>query len=55
MFMKSIINVNELAEYLQVSKDTIYTLVRENQIPYKRIRRRIIFHSEVIEEWLRNK
>ncbi|WP_327194794.1 helix-turn-helix domain-containing protein [Paenibacillus alvei] len=46
-------SVSEVAEYLNVSTDSIYTMVREKQIPHVRIRRRIIFSIEVIEEWLR--
>ncbi|MCY9578723.1 helix-turn-helix domain-containing protein [Paenibacillus alvei] len=51
--MKKICSVSEVAEYLNVSTDSIYTMVREKQIPHVRIRRRIIFSIEVIEEWLR--
>jgi len=45
--------VNELSEQIGVSTDSIYAMVRENQIPYIRIRRRILFHKEMIEKWLR--
>lgn len=50
---KMIITVNDLSLYLGVSTDSIYTMVRENQIPYIRLRRRILFHREIIERWLR--
>ncbi|MFC4808795.1 helix-turn-helix domain-containing protein [Paenibacillus sp. GCM10023250] len=53
--MKQIITVNELASYLQVSTDSIYAMVRENQIPHIRVRRRILFSMDMIEEWMRSK
>ncbi len=53
--MKQIITVNELASYLQVSTDSIYAMVREKQIPHIRVRRRILFSMDMIEEWMRSK
>ncbi|RNB92493.1 DNA-binding protein [Brevibacillus fluminis] len=50
--MKIMITVNELSEQIGVSTDSIYAMVRENQIPHVRIRRRILFHKETIERWL---
>lgn len=52
--MKQIITVNELASYLQVSTDSIYAMVREKQIPHIRVRRRILFSMDMIEEWMRS-
>ncbi|WP_328804066.1 helix-turn-helix domain-containing protein [Paenibacillus glycinis] len=46
--------VRELSELLGVSLDSIYSMVKENQIPHVRIRRRILFHREIIENWLRS-
>ncbi|WP_449603631.1 helix-turn-helix domain-containing protein [Paenibacillus sp. Marseille-Q9583] len=51
--MKKTSTVNEIAQYLNVSTDSIYTMVREKQIPHVRIRRRIIFLDEVVEQWLK--
>lgn len=53
--MKQIITVNELASYLQVSTDSIYAMVRENQIPHIRVRRKFLFSMDMIEEWMRSK
>lgn len=46
------LTVNEVAELLGVSVTTIYVMAREKQIPHKKIRGRIIFHRETIENWL---
>ncbi|MEC0269697.1 helix-turn-helix domain-containing protein [Paenibacillus anseongense] len=50
---KSILSVLELSDYLGVSTDCVYTMVREKQIPHVRIRRRILFHRHEIDLWIR--
>ncbi|WP_338749858.1 helix-turn-helix domain-containing protein [Bacillus sp. FJAT-52991] len=45
--------VQETAEYLGVHTDTIYTMVREKEIPHFRIRRRIFFTTAAIDNWIR--
>lgn len=49
---KITLNVKEVAELIGVSTTTIYAMVRENQIPYMRVRSSIIFHRGTIETWL---
>ncbi|MFJ7839884.1 helix-turn-helix domain-containing protein [Lysinibacillus sphaericus] len=49
---KITLSVNEVAELIGVSAATIYTMVRLNEIPCKKIRGRIIFHRETIDKWL---
>lgn len=51
---RTTLTVSETADHLGVSVDTIYTMVREKQIPHVRVRRRIFFRVEAIEEWMRN-
>lgn len=50
---KITLSVIEVAELIGVSHTCIYTMVREGQIPFKRVRGRILFHREVVESWLR--
>ncbi|MFD2924205.1 helix-turn-helix domain-containing protein [Halobacillus naozhouensis] len=45
--------VNDAAEYLGVCTDTIYTMVKQKQIPHFRLRRRILFSQETIDAWIR--
>ncbi|TQR27213.1 DNA-binding protein [Lysinibacillus sphaericus] len=45
-------SVDELAEELQISNTTIYTMVCQNEIPHKKVRGRILFHRQTIENWL---
>lgn len=49
---KAFFSVMELSDYLGVSTDSIYTMVRENQIPHVRVRRRILFHKHAIDSWI---
>ncbi|ETT53907.1 hypothetical protein BSK66_12535 [Paenibacillus odorifer] len=50
--MKAVFSVTELSDYLGVSTDCIYTMVRENQIPFLRVRRRILFYRDSINSWI---
>ncbi|MGF2617770.1 helix-turn-helix domain-containing protein [Rossellomorea vietnamensis] len=47
------LTVKEVSEYLGVHSDTIYTMVREKQIPHFKVRRRILFTTESIDAWIR--
>lgn len=49
--MKKTLTVLEVAEYLGVHQDTIYTMVRKDEIPHFRVRRRILFDIESIDNW----
>ena len=46
--------VKEVAEYLGVSVDSIYKMVRERQIPHFRVRRTILFSKKAIDEWIKH-
>lgn len=50
---KITLSVIEVAELIGVSHTCIYMMVREGQIPFKRVRGRILFHREVVDFWLR--
>lgn len=49
---RSTLTVKEVASYLGVSVDTIYTLVRENKIVHFRIGSRILFKKNAIDDWI---
>lgn len=42
----------EIAQYLGVSQDLIFKMVREKTIPHFRIGRRILFRVESIDKWI---
>jgi excisionase family DNA binding protein len=50
---RNTLTVQEVAEYLGVHPDTIYTMVRKKEIPHFRLRRRILFSLETINSWIR--
>lgn len=47
-------NVTEVADMLGVSVDVVYDLVRANQLPHKRLGRRIIVPASSFSDWLDN-
>jgi len=49
---KNTLDVAEVAALLGVSHTTIYKLVREQQIPHFRVRSRIFFRLDSINEWI---
>lgn len=49
---KNTLTVQETADYLGVSRDTIYNMVRTKEIPHFRIRRRIFFSRDTIDKWI---
>jgi len=44
--------VKEMAKKIDVSTATVYSMVRDNQIPHVRVRSKIIFHAPTINAWL---
>jgi excisionase family DNA binding protein len=44
--------VPEIAAYLKVSQSTVRSLVREDEIPYVRVRGRVLFFIPKIREWV---
>lgn len=50
--MRATLTVREAAERLGVHPDTIYAMVQQRQIPHVRVRRRILFRAETLEQWM---
>lgn len=48
---KITLDVKELTELLGISSATVYAMVREGQIPHFKLRGKILFHRQVIEDW----
>jgi len=48
------LNVTQAAEYLDLSKQTIYTLACRRKIPYHKRGKRLYFEKETLAEWVRN-
>lgn len=41
----------EVSQMLGVSRATIYTMVREDEIPHFKVRGKILFNCDVISAW----
>jgi len=52
---KQILNIKELAEYLNCSVSCIRKLKDENKIPYFRVASKILFDRLTIENWIMEK
>ncbi|MBI1368227.1 MAG: helix-turn-helix domain-containing protein [Planctomycetes bacterium] len=48
-----IMTMDELAEYLKISKSTLYKLAVENKLPGTKIGKRWRFHKDAIDEWVK--
>jgi len=49
---KMTMSVEEVSVLMGVGKTTIYSMVRQNEIPHKKVRGKILFHRPTIENWL---
>jgi excisionase family DNA binding protein len=47
-----ILDVDEAAALLKVSKKTIYTRVKNNTIPHARLGRKLLFHRQTLTQWV---
>ena len=48
-----VITADEVAQLLGVDRKTIYAAARRNEIPHRRLGRRLLFERESIVHWLR--
>lgn len=48
----AVMTIDELADYLKLSKSTLYHLVRRGEVPGTKIGRHWRFKLEVIDRWL---
>ncbi len=48
------ITTDEVVDLTRLSKATIYKLAAQGEIPVRRLRRRLLFPSDEIEEWIEN-
>ena len=47
-----VLTATQVAELLGVNRKTIYEAARNNQIPHRRLGRRLIFERGCVLEWL---
>lgn len=49
---RTTMTVNDVAGYIGLSDEFVYQLVRQKQIPFLRVGRRILFKKVSIDNWL---
>ena len=47
-----IMNINEVAEYLQLSTKSIYRLIKSGELPAKKVLNKWRFSRERVKEWI---
>ena len=53
VYMEPLMTIDEVAAYMQVSRFTVYRLVKERLIPGTKIGRQWRFQKEDIDQWVR--
>ena len=49
---REIITVVQVADYLQISKKSVYNLVKEGKLPASKVVNRLRFSKEVVDQFL---
>jgi excisionase family DNA binding protein len=50
--MKKYLNLDELSDYIKLSKSSIYKLTMGNRIPFIKTGKKLLFKQEAIDQWL---
>lgn len=50
-----VMTIDDLAEYLQVSKSSLYKLAQEGRVPGQKVGRHWRFSKEAVDAWLKAK
>jgi len=49
-----VMSIGELAEYLKISRSTLYKQLQEGRLPGQKIGKRWRFHRAAIDRWLQS-
>jgi excisionase family DNA binding protein len=49
----AVLTIDDLAEYLKISKSTLYKLAQEEAVPGQKVGRHWRFHPDAVDQWLR--
>jgi excisionase family DNA binding protein len=47
--------ISDLAEYLQVSKSSLYKLVQQGKVPGQKVGKHWRFHKDAVDSWLKHR
>jgi len=48
-----VMSIDDLAQYLKISRSTLYKIAQEGGLPGQKVGRRWRFHKSAIDDWLR--
>lgn len=48
----TVLTIDDLAEYLKISKSTLYKLAQEGALPGQKVGRHWRFHRDAVDQWL---
>lgn len=51
---RQFMNIEQVCDYIQLSKSFVYKKVANNEIPYHKIRKRTVFDIDEINMWVRS-
>lgn len=51
---REIMTVVQVADYLQISKKSVYNLVKEGKLPASKVLNRLRFSKEIVDQFLAN-
>jgi len=51
--LRRFLTVREAAELLRLAPKTLYSLVSQHRIPFRRAGRRLIFEAQELDDWTR--
>ena len=51
--METLMTLEELAEYLRLSKDTVYRMAQTGKIPASKVGAQWRFRKDEVDEWLK--
>ena len=49
-----VLTIEELSDYLKISRSTLYKLAQEGRVPCQKVGRHWRFRKEAIDQWLGN-
>ena len=48
-----LLDINQVAEFLGISKDTLYKMVNQRRIPFVKVGRLLRFERDALDAWIR--
>lgn len=53
--LDEVLTADQVADFLKVNKKTVYTAVKDGQLPGCRVGKRLVFLRDALLDWMRSK